>query len=108
MARGITRGAAIDRRVVLLGDYMPWSDLPLEDLRAYRSSVVRPPDLLWPLIVNSTPSRLPVSVGLANLEGQYVTEYQLIMAGAVIASAPIIVLFLLLQRQFISGLRPAG
>lgn len=65
-------------------------------------------DLLWPLIVNSTPSRLPVSVGLANLEGQYVTEYQLIMAGAVIASAPIIVLFLLLQRQFISGFASSG
>lgn len=65
-------------------------------------------DLLWPLIVNSTPDRMPVSVGLANLEGQYVTEYQLIMAGAVIASAPIIILFLLLQRQFIAGFATSG
>ena len=65
-------------------------------------------DLLWPLVVNSTPERLPISVGLANLQGQYVTEYQLIMAGAVIASAPIIILFLLLQRQFIAAFATSG
>jgi multiple sugar transport system permease protein len=65
-------------------------------------------DLLWPLIVNSTPERLPISVGLANLQGQYVTQYQLIMAGAVIASAPIIVLFLVMQRQFIAGFATSG
>ncbi len=65
-------------------------------------------DLLWPLVVNSTPERLPVSVGLANLQGQYVTQYELIMAGAVIASAPIVVLFLLLQRQFIAAFATSG
>ena len=65
-------------------------------------------DLLWPLVVNSTPERLPISVGLANLQGQYVTEYQLIMAGAVIASAPIIVLFLILQKQFIAAFATSG
>jgi multiple sugar transport system permease protein len=65
-------------------------------------------DLLWPLIVNSTPERLPISVGLANLQGQYVTQYELIMAGAVIASAPIIVLFLIMQRQFIAGFATSG
>jgi len=65
-------------------------------------------DLLWPLIVNSTPERLPISVGLANLHGQYNTQFQLIMAGAVIASAPIIVLFLVMQRQFIAGFASSG
>ncbi|MEO6012825.1 MAG: carbohydrate ABC transporter permease [Devosia sp.] len=65
-------------------------------------------DLLWPLIVNSTPERLPIAVGLANLHGQYNTQFQLIMAGAVIASAPIIVLFLVMQRQFIAGFASSG
>jgi len=65
-------------------------------------------DLLWPLIVNSTPERLPVSAGLANLQGQFVTKYQLIMAGAVITTAPIIVLFIFLQRQFIQGFSSSG
>ncbi|MGB4136895.1 MAG: carbohydrate ABC transporter permease [Microbacterium sp.] len=62
-------------------------------------------DLLWPLIVNSAPDRLPISVGLANLVGEYVTPYQIVMAGAVIASAPVIVIFLIGQRQFIQGLQ---
>jgi multiple sugar transport system permease protein len=61
-------------------------------------------DLLWPLIVNSSPDRLPVSVGLASLIGQYITPYQLVMAGAVIASAPVIVVFLFGQRNFVKGL----
>lgn len=62
-------------------------------------------DLMWPLIVNSSPDRLPISVGLANLVGEYVTPYQTVMAGAVIASAPVIVIFLIGQRQFIQGLQ---
>lgn len=62
-------------------------------------------ELLWPLIVNSSPDRLPISVGLANLVGEYVTPYQIVMAGAVIASAPVIVIFLVGQRQFIQGLQ---
>lgn len=62
-------------------------------------------DLLWPLIVNSAPDKLPISVGLANLVGEYITPYQIVMAGAVIASAPVIIIFLIGQRQFIQGLQ---
>lgn len=65
-------------------------------------------DLLWPLIVNSTPDKLPVSAGLANFRGQFVNQFQLIMAGAVLTTAPIIVLFVVLQRQFIAGFAASG
>ncbi len=61
-------------------------------------------DFLWPLIVNSTPERLPVSVGLADLIGQYTTPYELIMAGSIIASLPMILVFLFAQRSFVKGL----
>lgn len=61
-------------------------------------------DLLWPLVVNSSPSKLPISVGLANLVGQYVTPYQLIMAGAVLASVIPIAAFLFGQKSFIKGM----
>lgn len=61
-------------------------------------------DLLWPLIVNSSPDRLPVSVGIASLSGQYTTQFQLVMAAAVIASAPVILAFLVGQRNFVRGL----
>lgn len=65
-------------------------------------------DLLWPLIVNSTPEKLPVSAGLANFRGQFVNPFQLIMAGAIITTAPIIILFVVLQRQFIAGFAASG
>jgi len=61
-------------------------------------------DLLWPLIVNSSPAQLPVSVGLAALIGQYITPFQLVMAGSVIASAPVVLIFLIGQRHFVRGL----
>lgn len=61
-------------------------------------------DFLWPLIVTSSPEREPVSVGLANLIGQYTSPYHLIMAGSIIASAPLIIVFLLAQRNFVKGL----
>jgi len=41
---------------------------------------------------------------LASLIGQYITPYQLVMAGAVIASAPVIIVFLFGQRNFVKGL----
>ncbi|NTW38471.1 MAG: carbohydrate ABC transporter permease [Cellulomonadaceae bacterium] len=65
-------------------------------------------DLLWPLVVNSSPDQLPVSAGMANLQGQFLDKFQLIMAAAVLTTAPIIVLFAVLQRQFIAGFASSG
>lgn len=65
-------------------------------------------DLLWPLVVNSSPDKLPISVGLANLQGQFLDKFQLIMAGAALATAPVIALFIILQRQFIAGFASSG
>ncbi|MGO2683408.1 MAG: carbohydrate ABC transporter permease [Microbacterium sp.] len=61
-------------------------------------------DLLWPIIVNSSPERLPISVGIASLSGQYTTQFQLVMAASVIASAPVIAAFLIGQKNFVRGL----
>lgn len=61
-------------------------------------------DLLWPLIVSSTPARMPVSAGIANLTGQYTTPFQLVMAAATIATIPVVVALLLGQRAFVRGL----
>ncbi len=65
-------------------------------------------DLLWPLIVNNSPDKLPLSAGLASLRGQYTTNYPVLMAGAVLATWPMIVVFLLLQRHFIEGIVLTG
>ncbi len=65
-------------------------------------------DLMWPLVVNSSPSKMPLSVGLASLQGQYDTNYPIMMAGALLAVWPMIVMFLILQRYFIQGIALTG
>jgi multiple sugar transport system permease protein len=65
-------------------------------------------DLLWPLIVISDLEKSPLSVGLANFQGQFVTDRPVLMAAATLASIPMIVLFLILQRQFIQGIAFSG
>ncbi|WP_197080933.1 carbohydrate ABC transporter permease [Gordoniibacillus kamchatkensis] len=65
-------------------------------------------DLLWPLVVNNSPEKMPLSVGLASLQGQNLTNYPVIMAGAVLAIWPMLLLFLLLQRYFVEGITLTG
>jgi multiple sugar transport system permease protein len=65
-------------------------------------------DFLWPLIVNNSPSKMPLSAGLASLQGQYLTDYPVLMAGAVLATWPMVVLFILLQKRFIEGIAMTG
>ncbi|MFF2851022.1 carbohydrate ABC transporter permease [Streptomyces sp. NPDC058001] len=65
-------------------------------------------DLLWPLVVNTDPAKMPISAGLTSLEGQFETNYPVMMAGSLIASLPMIVLYLLLQRHFVQGIASSG
>jgi multiple sugar transport system permease protein len=65
-------------------------------------------DLFWPLVVNTDPSKMTLSAGLASLQGQFQTDYPVLMAGSLLASLPIIAIFTLLQRQFIQGIATSG
>lgn len=65
-------------------------------------------DLLWPLIVNTSVNKMTLSSGLAMLQGQYTTNYPELMAGSVIAIAPMIFLFLIFQKQFVEGVAASG
>jgi multiple sugar transport system permease protein len=65
-------------------------------------------DLLWPLIVSSSPGNMTLPVGLANLQGLYGTDYPTLMAGSLIASVPLIAIFIGLQRQFFAGIASSG
>ncbi|MEN3615245.1 carbohydrate ABC transporter permease [Plantactinospora sp. ZYX-F-223] len=65
-------------------------------------------DLLWPLVVTSSKENMTLPVGLANLQGQYATDYPTLMAGSFLVSLPLIVLFLALQRQFFAGIASSG
>ncbi|KAF4407455.1 MULTISPECIES: carbohydrate ABC transporter permease [Streptomyces] len=65
-------------------------------------------DLLWPLVVNTDPTTMPISAGLASLEGQFVTNYPVLMAGSLVASLPMLILYVLLQRHFVQGIALSG
>lgn len=60
----------------------------------------------WPLIVLRTDTKFTLPLGLANLKGTWSTQQQWgpLMAGSFLASALIIIVFMLMQKQFIAGL----
>jgi multiple sugar transport system permease protein len=64
--------------------------------------------LFWPLIVVSSPELYTLPLGLALFQEQNRTLWSLIMAGSVIASLPLIVVFLVFQRQFVRGISVSG
>ncbi len=51
---------------------------------------------------------MPLSVGLAQLVGLHFTNYPVLMAGATMASIPMLITFMFLQRQFIEGIAFSG
>jgi multiple sugar transport system permease protein len=61
-------------------------------------------DFFWAITLISTGSKRPVTSALANLQGQFVSNQNLIAAAAMLVAVPTLVVYLLLQRQFIAGL----
>ncbi|MFF1922778.1 carbohydrate ABC transporter permease [Streptomyces sp. NPDC058221] len=61
-------------------------------------------DLLWAITVLRTDSRMPITASLIGLQGQYVSMWNVIAAGSVIAAAPTVLVFLKFQRHFVAGL----
>jgi multiple sugar transport system permease protein len=59
---------------------------------------------LWPLIVLNSPNEMTIQVGLTYFEGAHTGSYNYIMAGSVLSLIPIVVLFLLTQKQFVEGI----
>jgi multiple sugar transport system permease protein len=61
-------------------------------------------DFFWPLLFIQSGNRLPVTTGINNLQGQFLSNYNLLAAGATITVIPTLVIYVLLQRQFVAGL----
>lgn len=61
-------------------------------------------NFIGPQIVLQDPASFPLSVAINQLRGLYGTDYGLIMSGTMISIAPVLALFLLLQKEFIAGL----
>jgi len=63
---------------------------------------------LWPLIAASKPRMFTLPVGLANFSGEAGSDWHLIMTGASIAMAPLVVVFLIFQKQIVKGIAMTG
>ncbi|MBT3713869.1 MAG: carbohydrate ABC transporter permease, partial [Anaerolineae bacterium] len=61
-------------------------------------------DYLWAIVLTSNDALKPVTAGLATLQGQFITDWPVIVAGALIGTLPTLLVFLFLQRYFIEGL----
>ena len=65
-------------------------------------------DLMWPLICNTDLNMMTLSAGLSTLNGQYTTNFPVLMAGSLLAMVPMVLMYLLFQKQFIEGIAMTG
>lgn len=65
-------------------------------------------DLMWPMIVNADNNMSTLSSALAKMQGQYGSHFPQLMAAALVACVPMILLYLAFQRNFIEGIATSG
>ena len=65
-------------------------------------------DLMWPLVANTNINHTTLSAGLSTLNGQFSTNYPVLMAGSLLAMLPMVILYLIFQRHFIEGVAMTG
>lgn len=65
-------------------------------------------DFMWPLIMTNSPKLRVLSVGLSSFQETYVTNWPLLMAGAVLALLPVLIAYLFAQRYFVEGIAMSG
>lgn len=65
-------------------------------------------DLMWPMIVCPDSNKTTLASALAKMSGQYSQKYPELMMAALIACVPMIVLYIIFQKQFIEGIATSG
>jgi cellobiose transport system permease protein len=65
-------------------------------------------DFLWPYLVLNDPQNPTVQVALSRLSGGYYADQALIMAGTLLATLPLVAVFVLFGRQIIGGIMEGG
>ncbi len=86
---------------------LPLSKAPLATL-AVLSFLINWNDFLWPVYVLFSPQNLTLPPGLSILQGAYNTNYTVIMTGGVIASIPVLILYMFAQKYIIQGVSRSG
>jgi multiple sugar transport system permease protein len=65
-------------------------------------------DFLWPLLILQQPDLMTLPPGLATLQGAYTSEYGQMMAGAMVAAVPVLILYIALQRFIVQSVATTG
>jgi multiple sugar transport system permease protein len=65
-------------------------------------------DLMWPMIVCTSVETTTLAAGLAKAQGQYSSNYPQMMAAAVLAVVPMLVIYVIFQKQFVEGIATSG
>ncbi len=65
-------------------------------------------DFLWPLIMTVTPKMRTIQLGLSQYQGQYFTDWHLMMAATLMSCLPILVLYCIFQKGFVEGISSTG
>ncbi|PKM57508.1 MAG: sugar ABC transporter permease [Firmicutes bacterium HGW-Firmicutes-3] len=65
-------------------------------------------DLMWPMIVNLDKDKSTLASALAKMQGQYMSNFPELMAAALIACIPMVILYMIFQKNFIEGIATSG
>lgn len=65
-------------------------------------------ELLWPLIITNSDSMKVLSLAMATMQGEHSTKYNLLMAASVLATMPMILMFLVAQKHYVEGIAFSG
>ncbi len=65
-------------------------------------------DFLWPLIMTITPEMKTIQLGLSQYQGQYFTDWHLMMAATLLSCLPVLILYFIFQRGFVEGISSSG
>ena len=65
-------------------------------------------DYLWPLLMLTDKAKMTLPIALSTLNGQYSTEYNVLMAGALISMIPIVLIYIFAQKYFQNGMMAGG
>jgi multiple sugar transport system permease protein len=110
LPRELEEAALIDganRLQIFLRVILPLSKAPLATL-ALLMFLINWNEFLWPVYILFTPESQTLPPGLATLQGAYTTNYTVIMAGGVIASIPVLIVYIIAQRYIIEGIARSG
>jgi len=110
MPHELEEAALVDganRYQIFLRIILPLSKAPLATL-AVLSFLVNWNDFLWPVYVLFSPENLTLPPGLSILQNAYSTDYAVVMAGGVVASIPVLLVFILAQKYVIQGVSRSG